>query len=197
MRGSLVCILAKSPLVPITLEPLLFPCIDMTRFFLIFLLLVVGFFAVELTSPVQNALVIPFTSGVASVSVILMQLWDDQVLSHGKIIWDSLSGFSVSIEAGCNGVEASIVLIAAMLAYPAPWRERLLGIIVGIMTVQVLNLVRIITLFYLGQWNKQAFEWAHLYIWQALIMLDVLVVFLIWLRWLSTRQAKTTEPAGT
>lgn len=169
----------------------------MTRFFLIFLLLVVGFFAVELTSPVQNALVIPFTSGVASVSVILMQLWDDQVLSHGKIIWDSLSGFSVSIEAGCNGVEASIVLIAAMLAYPAPWRERLLGIIVGIMTVQVLNLVRIITLFYLGQWNKQAFEWAHLYIWQALIMLDVLVVFLIWLRWLSTRQAKTTEPAGT
>ena len=26
------------------------------------------------------------------------------------------------------------------------------------------------------------FEWAHLYVWQALIMLDVLVVWLIWVR---------------
>jgi hypothetical protein len=26
------------------------------------------------------------------------------------------------------------------------------------------------------------FEWAHLYVWQALIMLDVLVVWLLWVR---------------
>ena len=42
--------------------------------------------------------------------------------------------------------------------------------------------------FYLGQWNETAFEWAHLYIWQALIMLDVFVVFLFWVRWLSRRR---------
>ena len=29
------------------------------------------------------------------------------------------SGFAVSIEAGCNGVEATIVLIAAICAFPA------------------------------------------------------------------------------
>jgi hypothetical protein len=28
------------------------------------------------------------------------------------------------------------------------------------------------------------FEWAHLDIWQALIMVDVLIIFLIWLRFL-------------
>ena len=43
-------------------------------------------------------------------------------------------------------------------------------------------MARIISLFYLGQWNMTAFEWAHLYIWQALIMLDVLIVWLIWVR---------------
>jgi hypothetical protein len=26
------------------------------------------------------------------------------------------------------------------------------------------------------------FEWAHQYVWQALIMLDVLIVWLIWVR---------------
>jgi exosortase/archaeosortase family protein len=48
--------------------------------------------------------------------------------------------------------------------------------------VQGLNVVRVISLFYLGQWNREVFEWAHLYVWQALIMLDVLIVWLLWVR---------------
>ena len=32
------------------------------------------------------------------------------------------------------------------------------------------------------QWNYSVFEWFHLYLWQALIILDALVVWLIWLR---------------
>jgi hypothetical protein len=44
--------------------------------------------------------------------------------------------------------------------------------------------VRIISLFYLLQWNKEWFEWAHLYIWQALIILDALIIFILWIRWL-------------
>ena len=48
--------------------------------------------------------------------------------------------------------------------------------------VQLLNVVRVISLFYIGQWNFDVFEWAHLYVWQALIMLDVLIVWLIWVR---------------
>jgi len=158
-----------------------------TGFFIRFALLVVALFTLELTPWVQDAFVFPLTSGIARLSTTLMQLWDDGVLAQGKVIWDSASGFAVSIEPGCNGVEAGIVLIAAMLSFSASWRDKLLGITVGLVTVQALNLVRIVSLFYLGQWNRTAFEWAHLYIWQALIMLDVLVVFLLWLRWLSTR----------
>ena len=52
----------------------------------------------------------------------------------------------------------------------------------GLAAVQALNVVRVISLFYLGQWSMRAFEWAHLYAWQALIMLDVLVVALVWMR---------------
>jgi hypothetical protein len=45
----------------------------------------------------------------------------------------------------------------------------------------------------LGQWNYQAFEFAHLYLWQALIMLDVLVVWLLWIR----AVARETPPPET
>ena len=53
---------------------------------------------------------------------------------------------------------------------------------IGIVAVQLLNIVRVISLFYIGQWNFDVFEWAHQYVWQALIMLDVLIVWLIWVR---------------
>ena len=157
----------------------------MLRFVIAFSLIVIVLLIVELSSPVQDAFVLPFTSAISHISAWIMQSFDDQVRAQGKVIWDQASGFAVSIEAGCNGVEAGIVLIAAMLAFPASWRERLIGIGLGLLTVQVLNLIRIISLFYIGQWNQTFFEWAHLYLWQELIMLDVLLVFLIWLRWTS------------
>jgi len=105
----------------------------------------------------------------------------------------------VSIEAGCNGVEATIVLIAAILAFPAPWKHKLIGLAAGIVAVQGLNILRVISLFYLGQWDFKVFEWAHLYVWQALIMLDVLVVWLIWVRTLPREgddRAPPTPPAA-
>ncbi len=122
-----------------------------------------------------------------------MQFFDGEVRAQGKVIWDQASGFAVSIEAGCNGVEAGIILLAAILAFPASWTHKLLGIAVGMLTVQFLNIIRIISLFYLGQWSPKVFEWAHLYVWQAVIMLDVLVVFLLWLRWQASRDQDPTE----
>jgi exosortase H (IPTLxxWG-CTERM-specific) len=103
------------------------------------------------------------------------------------------NGFAVSIQPGCNGIEASIVLIAAMLAFPSTWKHKLIGLGIGLVAIQSLNLVRIISLFYLGQWNMTVFEWAHLYLWQALIMLDALIVFILWLRYLPRRGVEAAQ----
>ena len=155
---------------------------SMVRFFLVFLLLLLALLAAELTPPVQAAFVLPWTEGLARLSAALITVFDRDVLVFGKTLQSAKNGFAVSIEAGCNGIEAAIVLIAAMLAFPAPWKHRALGIAAGLAAVQALNVVRVISLYYLGQWSLAAFEWAHLYLWQALIMLDVLVVWLVWIR---------------
>jgi exosortase/archaeosortase family protein len=49
----------------------------------------------------------------------------------------------------------------------------------------VMNIARIISLFYLGQWNMDVFTFIHLYLWPVLIMLDVMIVFMLYLRYLS------------
>jgi exosortase H (IPTLxxWG-CTERM-specific) len=152
------------------------------RFFVLFVVLLALLFGLELTPWAQRWLVEPWTSGLAQISAALVTLFDDGVAASGKVLRSTANGFAVSIEAGCNGVEATIVLIAAILAFPAPWKHRLVGLVVGIVAVQGLNVVRVISLFYLGQWDRDVFEWAHLYVWQALIMLDVLIVWLVWVR---------------
>jgi len=62
--------------------------------------------------------------------------------------------------------------------------------------VQAVNLLRIVSLFFLGQWNFQVFEFAHLYMWQALIMLDVLIVWLLWMRYVAKRDPRPDVTAA-
>jgi exosortase H (IPTLxxWG-CTERM-specific) len=154
----------------------------MLRFLVRFLLLQILLFAAELTPWAQQYFVVPWTTALAQISTWLVTLFDPNVVAIGKVMRSTTTGFAVSIEAGCNGVEATIVLLAAMLAFPAPWRRRGWGIGIGTLAVQGLNIVRVVSLFYLGQWSLRLFEFAHLYVWQALIMLDVLVVWLVWVR---------------
>jgi exosortase H (IPTLxxWG-CTERM-specific) len=153
-----------------------------TRFALVFAALLAVLFGAELTAPVQHAVVVPWTEALARATAGIVTLFDGNVASQGRVLYAKSSGFSISIESGCNGVEAALILIAAMVAFRAPIRSKAIGIVAGVVAVQLLNLVRLVSLFYLGQWSPAAFEWAHLYVWQALIMLDVLIVWLVWLR---------------
>ena len=156
----------------------------MTRFLLLFCGVLGALFSIEMLKPVQEAVIQPFTGVLASISTALILPFDDTVVAQGRILRDATTGFAVSIEAGCNGVEAAIVLIAGIVAFAATVQHKIIAIVAGFLFVQALNIVRIISLFYLGQWNYTVFEWFHLYLWPVLIMLDVLIVFAIYLQWL-------------
>ena len=167
----------------------------MLRFFVIFIAVLAVLFRIDMLDEVQRVAIEPWTSLLATVSAALMTPLDADVAHQGRILMSRATGFAVSIEAGCNGVEAAIILIAGMIAFPSKWSHKLVGIAIGIAAVQGVNLLRIISLFYLGKWNMTVFEFAHLYLWQALIMLDVLVVWMLWIRWIAKQQPAEPEAA--
>ncbi|MEP5566937.1 MAG: exosortase H [Halioglobus sp.] len=168
----------------------------MKRFVITFSVVLVALFSLEMLNPVQEHLVVPFTTLLAKISATLIAPFDDGVIAYGKVLQFKDTGFAVSIEAGCNGVEATIVLIAAVVAYPASWKARSIAIVSGFFAIQALNIVRIISLFYLGDWDIDIFSWVHLYLWPSLIMLDVLVVFIVYLRYLSRDQLGAANAAA-
>jgi len=167
----------------------------MIRFFILFTVLLVGLFTLEILQPAEKYVILPFTSFIADISVWIIQLFDDNVMAISNVIRDKTTGFGVRIERGCNGVEAVIILFAAIFSFPAPIKHKFVGFVIGFFAIQLLNLVRIVSLFYMGQWNQVAFEWFHLYLWQALIIMDALVVWLVWLRTLPQAKARRNEEA--
>ncbi len=155
----------------------------MLRFTVIFVVLLLTLFFLELLEPVRQAVVLPFTSLIAQFSSWIVQIFDPSVIADGDQL-RSVKGHAIQIAPGCNGVEALIILFSALVAFPAPWLYKLKGMIYGFIAIQLLNTVRIISLFYLLQWNRVWFDWFHLYLWQALIILDALIVWLVWLHYM-------------
>ena len=92
---------------------------------------------------------------------------------------------------GCNAVNVGILLWSAMLAYPAPWKMKALGLAAGSAIVQALNIVRFISLFYLGQFSMSWFDFAHSYLWESLLTLDTMVVFWLWVNCVARLGAAT------
>lgn len=167
----------------------------MRRFLTIFLVVQLVLFGVAEHSLVQQQLVLPWTELLAQACVSLVTTFDSHAAALGKVLWNPSTGFGVSIEPGCNGVEAYLILISAIVAFPATWRDRASGIFLGFIAVQGLNVIRVISLFYLGQWDKRVFDFAHTYLWQGLIMLDVLVFWLLWVK-ISARGAAGQRLSG-
>lgn len=159
----------------------------------IFILILVILFFIEFLPFVRITVIEPFTTFLAYLSASVIQLFDSDVQVHGIVIGSIKNNTAVAIKAGCNGVEPVIVLTSAIIAYPSSLKSKLYGIILGFIAIQVINILRIISLFYLLQWDSQWFEWAHLYIWQAVIILDALVIFVIWIRSIASKEGQEVE----
>lgn len=168
----------------------------------------------NITRPARFAVIFAacFLAGIGLVMLPPVQRIDGSFsrflvrISHGLIgicggaaamdgtILRAPSGFAIEMKDGCNGVNVTILLWSAVLAFPASWRMRALGLAAGSLAIQLLNVVRFISLFYIGQYSTSWFEFAHGYLWETLLMLDTMVVFWLWVGRVS--RAGTVQGAG-
>lgn len=129
-------------------------------------------------NPVNDHVIVPFTHGVAQVSGAVLEAMGQPVSVSGTIIRSSR--FGVNINNGCNGVEAMLILLASIVAFPASLKARLAGLGLGAIAVQFLNAIRIVTLYLLGAYQPRLFDLFHTAVWQILIILSAIAFFLVW-----------------
>ena len=147
-------------------------------FLLKFFVILVAAYLVIAWHPVNDHVIVPFTMAITRASAFLLNLLGQAVIVTGTVIGSQR--FAVNINNGCNGVEAMLILLASIVAFPAPMKARAVGLGLGAIAVQIINLIRIITLFLLGAYYPRVFDMFHTAVWQILVILSAIVFFLIW-----------------
>lgn len=134
-----------------------------------------------LSLPAVNDNVInPFTAGIAKVSGLILQMMDPTIIMRGTEIHNVEPSFAVNIKNGCNGVEAMIIFLAAVLAFPATWKARAIGLVIGIVVIQIVNLIRVIALFLTGVHYRSFFDQSHTVVWQTVVILCGVLLWIFW-----------------
>ena len=100
----------------------------------------------------------------------------------------------LTVKVGCEGTETLLLLVAAIAVLSISWRHKIIGMLVGSLLVYVLNLIRIISLFYALKYNKTLFDALHSYVAPLLIVIIVGVCFSLWLSFIN-RTPDAAEPA--
>jgi len=128
---------------------------------------------------VRLGIIKPYTGLLARAVTAIVNIFgaaasvnDTQVLSARA---------SIDIEMGCDGVEASCLFLAGVLAFPTSWRARLIGFAVGVPLIHLINLARLVGLYYAGVYFPGIVEELHVYVAQTLVILLSTALLIIWL----------------
>lgn len=89
----------------------------------------------------------------------------------------------LNIVRGCDGSGVWFMLMAAILAFGANLKHTLSGLIIGTLTVYIVNQIRIVGLFYLVGYDRMLFPAVHTYFAPTLIIFIIAGFFLWWTRW--------------
>jgi exosortase H (IPTLxxWG-CTERM-specific) len=154
-----------------------------------FVLLLIVFYFIVASRPVNDHVIVPFTAGIAAASGQVLRMIGEPASVAGTEIHSGT--FGVNIENGCNGVETALLLAAAVLAFPAGWRQRLVGFFLGFVAIQILNLIRVVSLVWIGRHRPTLFDSSHTVIWQSAVVLFGVLLFLVW----ASRQTRRTVPS--
>ena len=119
-----------------------------------------------------------FLGFTARATGFIINLFGSNVQVNGTLV--SSSDFSMRIVTLCTGIVPITIFLSAVLAYPCKIKGKAIGMVIGILALYSLNLVRLITTFYIGTFLPGFFDIARGLIWQSIMILVAIVLWLLW-----------------
>ena len=99
--------------------------------------------------------------------------------------------FNFVVIPDCGAIPSMSIFVAAVLAFPALWRKRLAGILMGLPILYAVNAFRLAFLAVVGAWDNAGdmFQFSHHYLWQGIYIVFVVAVWMSWVEFLVKRRA--------
>ena len=91
--------------------------------------------------------------------------------------------FSMQIVWGCDAIEPTAAFVCAVLASPVSLWSKIPGILIGALILALVNLLRIVSLFFIGVHFRRALDIMHEDVWQGAFIVFAIVLWAIWVQW--------------
>ncbi|MHC4092766.1 MAG: hypothetical protein ACYSVY_21250 [Planctomycetota bacterium] len=118
-----------------------------------------------------------------SISATVAGVFDASLDLYAEASGTVLGILGDEVHVGCDAVEATALFVCAVVAAPVGWRRRLVGILGGVVLLVGLNIVRIVSLYYIGIHFPNAFRAVHIDVWQPVFILVAVGLWLLWACW--------------
>jgi exosortase H (IPTLxxWG-CTERM-specific) len=167
------------------------------RFVLVFGLLSLGLLAIynfpypDHSLPLQ--LIGAYLRACARSAGAVLSFFDPTVRVDGTVI---LGRFPLRIVRSCDAGEAMALFVAAVVAFPATRRRRLLGAALGLAAIFAFNVVRIGSLYLIGATRPHLFDVAHTEVWPLVMIAVAALSFLGWATWARGRDDADAPPTA-
>jgi archaeosortase B (VPXXXP-CTERM-specific) len=115
----------------------------------------------------------------ADITGFFLKLFGMTVNVDGRVV--SLNNFSMEVVGECTGLYEMLIFLAAMIAFPASYKKKLIGAGLGIPLLYVINIIRMIFIAVIGNWSPKTFDFMHLYFWQVAMILIIVSVWVLWI----------------
>lgn len=158
-------------------------------------------FMVRMNDPYQNC----FKFGIVVAILFAMIIWAPdhfyEPLNHSTALMTgfllnqagaapivqgatvTMKDFKAVIITECSGIYLAALFAAFVIVYPASFKARLTGILLGISFLNAANIVRLAGVIAIGAWRPSLFEYAHVYLAQVMMVMLVCSTCLAWCRW--------------
>jgi archaeosortase B (VPXXXP-CTERM-specific) len=107
----------------------------------------------------------------------------------GKLIF--MDNFSIEVIGECTGLFEMLIFLAALIAYPANYKKKLLGLILGIPFIYVINIIRMAFISVVANWSPKTFDFLHVYFWQVAMIFIILAAWILWIQKVVHYERKT------
>ncbi len=149
----------------------------------------VAYYAVALDSRAFDS----YLNVLATISGWVLNSFGTEV----KVIGTQIVGgdFAVAVAQGCDAIQVCSLLAAAVLAFPVSWGARFRGLAIGIVLLQVLNILRIVSLYWMGAYFSDYFKTAHEVVWPGALIVVTVVTWILWVRWETPAPSSVSDAA--
>lgn len=103
--------------------------------------------------------------------------------SFNKIAMAGIEGSAgLIISPSCNGLDLLVLFAGFIIAYPGTIRSKFLFIPVGLLIIDVLNIIRIVLLAWMAKFSPHLLEFNHSYTFTFSMYVIIFALWMVWIR---------------